>query len=305
MMTLTPSPTLAARDSAAAAQYRLGLLLVILSTLAWSTAGFFARLIPLDAWTLLFWRGFFGAVGGLAFVAWQERGNTWRAFASIRGRGIAFCLLSSAGMISFLAALKTTTVAHVSIIYATVPFMAAGLAWVTLRERVSRATMIASVAAVLGVGFAVGSGLDEGSLLGDLLALGLTMLMAVMIVMQRSSGAVDMVPAACLSALVTAVVSLPFATPLEVTAIDLVNLALFGITNMGLGLILFTIGARLIPAANTALIGALDAPLAPVWVWLAFSETPGTNTVLGGIVVLAAVLGHILFERRQVASPIP
>lgn len=296
--------TTATADDTAAAQYRLGLLLVTLSTVAWSTAGFFARLIPLDAWTILFWRGIFGALAGLAFILWQERGHTWHAFASIRGRGIVFCLLSTAGMITFLGALKTTTVAHVSIIYATVPFMAAGLAWAVLRERVTRATLVASLIAVAGVAFAMGGALDEGTLLGDGLSVLLTMLMAMMIVLQRMKGEVDMVPAACLSALVTALVSLPFATPLNVTTVDMVNLALFGISNMGLGLILFTIGSRLIPAANTALIGALDAPLAPVWVWLAFAETPGINTVLGGVVVMAAVIGHILFERRQAARTV-
>ena len=72
-----------------------------------------------------------------------------------------------------------------------------------------------------------------------------------------------MLPAACLSALLSSLVSLPFAAPWSASPLELVDLALFGISNMGLGLILFMIGARLIPATQTALIGALDAPLAP------------------------------------------
>lgn len=283
----------------AAARHRLGLGLVTLSTLCWSTAGYFTRLIPLDSWTMLFWRGIFGALAGLAFVLWQERRGTVRAFTRMGHRGVIFCVISSASMVCFLISLKLTTVAHVSIIYATVPFLAAGLAWMAMREHVSRATLIASLAAIAGVAVAVGGGLDQGDVTGDLLALLMTVLLAAMIVLQRANGTIDMVPAACASALLTAAVSLPLARPLDVTAMDLLNLAVFGITNMGLGLILFTIGSRLIPAAQTALIGALDAPLAMVWVWLAFSETPNGATILGGAVVMAAVIGHIVVEQRQ------
>jgi hypothetical protein len=106
--------------------YRVGLLLVTLSAVAWSTAGFFTRLIPLDAWTTLFWRGIFGALTGIAFLLVMERANPLLVFARIGWTGLLFSLLSTAGMAAFLGALKTT-VAHVAIIYALVPFLAAGL----------------------------------------------------------------------------------------------------------------------------------------------------------------------------------
>jgi len=283
-----------------AAHYRLGLMLVTLSAVAWSTAGYFTRLVPLDAWTTLFWRGIFGALTGLIFIAVQERGRTWRAFTGMGRAGLCFSLLSTVGMATFLGALKQTTVAHVAIIYATVPFMAAGLAWVVMRERVSLATLIACVFAVFGVGLTVLNGLGEGGFLGDMLAFAMTLFMATLIVMvRRTKAAVPMVPAACFSSLLSSIVSLPFAAPLSASPVELFHLALFGITNMGLGLILFMIGARLIPAAQTALIGALDAPLAPIWVWLAFGETPKTTTMIGGGVVLAAVIGHILHENGK------
>lgn len=277
----------------------MGLLLVTLSAIAWSTAGFFTRLIPQDAWTMLFWRGVFGALTGLAFVVARDRGHVLATFTGMGRCGVLFTLLSSGGMIAFLGSLRLTTVAHVAIIYAVVPFMAAGLAWVVMRERASRATLLASMVALAGVALTVGGGIGEGSLAGDGLAVVMTLGMAAMIVLARSApGTIPMVPAACLSAALTALVSLPLASPASVGLLDLGYLALFGITNMGLGLIFFTIGARMIPAVQTALIGALDAPLAPVWVWLAFGETPRATTILGGTVVLAAVLTHIWWESR-------
>jgi len=93
---------------------------------------------------------------------------------------------------------------------------------------------------------------------------------------------VAMLPTACLSNLLGSLVSLAFARPLAVGQLDLAYLALFGFVQMTLGLTLFTIGSRLIPAAETALISALEMPLAPLWVWLAFGETVSAQTLVGG-----------------------
>jgi len=76
---------------------------------------------------------------------------------------------------------------------------------------------------------------------------------------------------------------------LALTGNNLLLLALFGFINSAAGLALFTLGARLLPAMETALIGSLDAPLAPLWVWLAFSETPSGSAIIGGLIVFVAV----------------
>ena len=97
-----------------------------------------------------------------------------------------------------------------------------------------------------------------------------------------------------LSALLSGLISLPFGHPLGVSAHDILLLTLFGLATFAVGLPLFTLGARLLPAIETALIGSLDAPLAPLWVWLAFKETPGSSTLLGGSIVFAAVGLHLV-----------
>ena len=284
---------------ASATAHRLGLLLVVLATLTWSSAGWFTRLIPLDAWTLLFWRGVFGALTGFLFILWRERAGTLRAFTGLGLAGWRYALLTALSMMAFLLALRTTTVAHVAIIYATVPFVAAGLAWLLLRERTTIATVLASLAALVGVGLTVMGDTGSGSPLGDGLAVLMTLLIAGMIVDRRAGSAAPAIPAACLGAALTALASLPMARPLTPSAVDMLHLALFGLTNMGFGLILFTLGARLIPASQSALITALDAPLAPIWVWLAFDEVPGMPAILGGIVVTLAVLGNVLADLRR------
>jgi drug/metabolite transporter (DMT)-like permease len=103
--------------------------------------------------------------------------------------------------------------------------------------------------------------------------------------------------ATLLGIVVVAVVSAPMAK-FSVPAPDMVLLAVFGVFQMGLALIMFTTGIRLIPSADAGLISVLEAVLAPVWVWLVFREDPGTMTLIGGAVVIAAVTWAATAERR-------
>ena len=292
------------RNSEAAARigthtrYRLGLVLVTASAVAWSTTGFFTRLIPLDGGTLLFWRGLFGGFGILLFIVLRRRQDALRSFWRMGGPAWAFALVSTLGMLCFITSLRMTTVAHVAIIYATVPFLAAGLAWLVMGERPSARAVAASLAALLGVGTMVGFG-GDGGWLGDLLALGMTASMAVMMVIARKYHGIPVLQAACVSAFLSGAIGIPFAASLTVSGPDLVNLALFGLVNSAIGLVLFTLGSRLLPAIETGLIGSLDAPLAPIWVWLAFAETPTRISLIGGSIVFVAVAAHMTAGARS------
>ncbi len=274
--------------------HRLGFALVSASAVAWSTAGLFTRLIAADSWTMVAWRGILGALGLTLVISLLPAQGTWRSLRRMGPLGWFFVLQSSAGMIFFLTALRSTTVAHVAVIYATVPFIAAALSWLAMRERPATGAVISSLIALVGVAVMVGFGSD-GGLRGDLLALGMTITMAVAMVIARHFPDLPFLPAACMSALLSGLVALPFGAPLSVSGHELMLLTLFGLTTFAVGLPLFTLGARLLPAIETALIGSLDAPLAPLWVWLAFRETPSSATLAGGAIVFAAVGIHLIF----------
>lgn len=286
--------------------YRLGLVLVTASAIAWSTTGFFTRLIHLDAATMLVWRGLFGAGAMLVFIASRRQEGGVAAFARLGAAGWLLALVSGAGMVCFISALGLTTVAHVAIIYATAPFVAAAMGWLALRETPSPSAVIASLAALAGVAIMVGAGGHGASAAGDVLAFGMTAAMAAMMVIGRARPGIPTLPAACLSALLSVVAAAPFSLSADASPLQWVELAFFGITNSALGIMLFMLGSRYLPAVETALIGALEAPLAPAWVWLAFNEAPGARTLAGGLIVLAAVFAHILFTqvaaRRQLAA---
>jgi len=278
-----------------------GILLIILSAIAYSSAGFFTRLIHLDAWTMLFWRGLFAGLMILCVIAAQERRRTWTAFRAIGRPGIAAALCSTTATIFYINALRHTSVADVAILFAIAPFITAGLGWLWFNVKEPWTTIAASFVAVLGVSIMMGGAVTEGHLLGDLLGFGMALCMAIMMLIIRDRHETPMLPAACISALLCPLVVWPLATPFDVSAIDLLKLFLFGTTQFGLGLVFLTIGGQMVSATENALINTLETPLAVAWVWVCFAEVPTITSFVGGIIVMAAVAGHVWVSRRSAA----
>lgn len=280
-------------------QVLLGTLLILVSSLAYSTAGFFTRLIALDIWTILFWRGLFAGLLIGAFIIWQHGRGAGAMVRAIGRNGIWVALCSTLATLCFLNAMRLTTVAEVMVINATLPFVTAALAWAFTAERERWTTLAASFVALVGVVIMFDPGAGRGVLLGDLLAVIMTVALAVMMVVIRASRDVSMLPAVGLSALLCPLVVAPLASPGAPDALSFVYLMLFGMAQFGLGLLLLALGTRLISATRSALIGSLELPLAPVWVWLAFGETPSRATLAGGLVVAVAVVADILTVKPQ------
>lgn len=154
---------------------------------------------------------------------------------------------------------------------------------------------MASGLAVFGVVVMCGTAQSAGHVSGDMLAFVMTALMVVI----RKHRQVSMLPAACLSAFACAVAVFPLAYPGDVATPDLIRLALFGTTQFGLGLLLLTIGSRLVSATRASLLGNLELPFAPLWVWLAFGEVPSGLTLIGGGIVSSAVLLDLLADQTR------
>ena len=280
-----------------------GVLLITLSTVFFSSAGFFTRLIPLDVWTMLFWRGVFAGAMILGVVIARERGNTVRAFRAIGGAGLVAAACSTGATVLYINAFRRTSVADVAVIFAIAPFLTAGLGWLCLGVRETWSTLVASLTAVAGVSVMVGGAVADGHLFGDVLAFGMAACMAVMMLIIRHRAETPMLPAACLSALLCPVLVWPVATPFSVGAGDMVNLFLFGTTQFGLGLLLLTIGGQMVSATENALLNTLETPLAIAWVWFAFAETPSASSLIGGVIVLAAVAGNVWRSSRTRLAP--
>lgn len=225
----------------------------------------------------------------LAFLAFVERGRLRRAFLT-GGRasaGVAVFMAISSG--TFMLALSYASVANVLFMQAVAPMLAALLARLFLGERVTRRVQLAMALALAGVGVMVG-GPGAPGWIGVALSVLMTFAFAAVLVIARHSHAVSMAPASCVSQALVVAVAAPFATIHDAGAQDLLLLVALGVGQIGLGLVLFTAGARLIPAAQTALLSLLEIVLAPVWVWAVFQERPSAATIVGGAIVLLALL---------------
>jgi drug/metabolite transporter (DMT)-like permease len=282
----------------------LGLALIAGSAVAYSTAGFFTRLIRLDLWTLIFWRGLFSTAFLLAVANVLHGRSALRPFRGLDRWGGIAAAFSTAAMFCYLAALRNTSVADVAIIYGTAPFVTAVVALLVLGERTTPQTLWSSGLALVGVALMFAGSSISHALDGDLLALGMTVLMALMIITTRRSRSASSLPIAAISSLASSIVVTPLADPGRPRLVQFAELVLFGVCQLGLGLLLLTAGAKLLSASRVALIGGLDVPLAPIWVWVAFDETPSPATVAGGLIVIAAVtLNTLLSDRRDLTVP--
>ena len=278
---------------------RKGRVYVTLAAIAWSTAGLMQRELSVGVGTQLAGRALFAVVGLLVYVAVAERGHVIRAFGAIGGAGLGIAGLMALSSGAFLIALNHTSVANVLFMQALSPIIAAALGHL-LGEPVSKRTWIAMAIAVAGVTIMVGGpGRPNG--IGLALSLVMSFSFAGTIVLTRHRRDVSMAPATCLSQVIVFVVAAPFASTAAIGPKDAVLLVLLGIGQIGLGLIFLTIGGRLIPAAEVALITLLEIVLGPLWVWIFLSEHPGVATVIGG----AIVLGAVLFQTTREAEPAP
>jgi len=270
---------------------RRGRLYVAGAALAWSTAGLLQRELTASTATQLAGRALFALLAILVYIAVSERGHVVRAFRAVGRDGIAVAVGMAISSGTFIVALNHTSVANVLFVLAIGPVLAAALGTL-VGEPVTGRTWIAIGTALGGVALMVG-GPDRPSFLGASLSLLCAASFAVTLVITRHRREISMAPATCLSQLIVLVCAAPFADASEIGGKDLALLIGLGVGQIGLGLIFLTIGARLIPAAEVALITLLEIVLGPVWVWLSRGERPGAATLAGGAIVLAAVVFQV------------
>ena len=276
-----------------------GRLYVALAAVAWSTAGLFQRELSVGVATQLGGRALFAALGLLAYIWLSERGGVVQSFRAIGRGGIAIVLLLAVSSASFLIALNHAPVANVLFMQALAPIIAAALGTL-LGEPVSRRTWAAMAVALTGVAVMVG-GPGGASLLGQALSLLMAVSFALVLVITRHRHDVSMAPATCLSQVLVFAAAAPFAGTAAIGVRDGLLLATLGVCQIGLGLIFLTIGGRLIPAGEVGLITLLEVVLGPLWVWALLAERPGTATLVGG----AVVLGAVLLQARSDTEPPP
>ncbi|AXI54084.1 hypothetical protein SuNHUV7_05320 (plasmid) [Pseudoseohaeicola sp. NH-UV-7] len=289
--------------------HKHGVLFVFAAGVLWSTVGLGIRLID-DAvvWQILLYRSI--SMSLFLYVLIRIRSGE-SPFVQIRRigspvviAGLSLVAAYSGGIYS----IQNTSVANAMLLFATAPFMAAVLGWIVLRERVRFATWIAIVVAIGGIAIMVADKSGSVALKGSLAALGSAFGFAVFTVALRWGRTGEMLPAVFLSGLfaiaITLVICLGLGLPLVLSSNDSFISMGMGVFQAGAGLILYTLGSRSLPAAELALLSLAEVLLGPLWVWLFLGETASVNTLIGGVVLLAAIAGNAVSGKRRKPPPI-
>jgi len=275
-----------------------GMVLVTASAILFALAGVFTRSISAGPWTIVCWRGLVGAAIIAAYVLWRGRGPLMWSGLRLGRRGWALAVVGALSSIAFIAAFKLTYVANVTIIYATVPFMAAGLERALMGERTRKSTIVAAAMSLTGVAIMMLGGIGTGSLAGNLMAVLMTAGSALYMVLIRKFTDAPVVWAGAVAAFLLFLVGWVVTDPLDVTRHDAILMCAFGVS-FAAAVILWTEGTRLVSAAESGLLGSTEVPLAILFAWLFLGELPPQASLAGGAIVIAAIFGYAALDFRR------
>lgn len=274
-------------SDACRSDYVLGVTLITVSAITFSTAGLFTKGVEAGSWEVIFWRAVFAAAFTLAWTA--KRRAFKDEFRHMGAPGWTVAVIGALGSAAFIPAFKLTTIANVSLIYAASPLLAALLALILIGERASARTLLGCAGALLGVVVIVSGSLGMVSLTGDFLALCMTTAMATIMVIYRKFPNTPIAGPAAMQSILLIPAALFFGAPFEIARLEISLLAAFGLL-FAIASVTLAAGAKRVPSGQTALLSILETPLAPIFAFFLFREIPTQATVVGGTVVMLAVL---------------
>ncbi|MFK7730369.1 MAG: DMT family transporter [Pseudomonadales bacterium] len=283
--------------------YRRGVVLAVVAGIILSTLGIGVRLLEqASGMQIIFYR----AIGLLLFMS---------TVVIIRNRGISASKLLESGWLGFGAslaytgasiaiiyALLNTTVANTMFVVSLAPLFAALAGWIFLREAVPLRTWVALVLAITGVLIMVNGGLSAQGLIGIGFALCMAVCYGSFSVCLRAGRDVDMLPPVCFSALLLGIIGWWYADSLHLPTQDIILCLAMGAFQLGLGSLLLTMAAQSVPAAQITLLAMLEVVLNPVWVWLGVGEVPAPYTLVGGALIIGAIIYQAIDRKPRATS---
>lgn len=287
-----------------AESHKHSVLFVFAAGVLWSTIGLAIRLIDeAVVWQILLYRSI--SLTLFLYIVIRIRSGE-SPFAQVRRAGFPAVIAGLSLVAAYsggIYAIQNTSVANAMLLFATSPFMTAVLGWIVLREPVRTATWVAIAAAIGGIAIMVADKSGSVALKGSLAALGSAFGFAVFTVSLRWGRTGEMLSAVFLSGLFAIGITFAICIGLGLSVVLSPNdggIAMgMGVFQIGAGLILYTLGSRSLPAAELALLSLAEVLLGPLWVWLFLGETATANTLVGGVVLLAAIAGNALSGKRH------
>ena len=272
-----------------------GPLLVFLGALSLSFGGLIVKSFQgANLWQILFWRSIFFILVVSIFLILTYRKKVLTAFVSSGIPGLVGGLILSTGFCGYVFAMYNTTVANTNFIIQTQTIFLALFGYLFLKEKISKLTLVSIILAISGIILMVGTSLSPGQMSGNIAAFIMPISFAILILIVRKYPTVDMVPLQLIAGIFAMLVGYLVAGKIMISFYDIFLGFLAGFFQLGFGFILITIGARRTPSALVGIIMLTEAVLGPLWAWIFINEQPPLMVLIGGCVVIIAVLLQFL-----------
>ena len=272
-----------------------GPLLVFFGALSLSFGGLIVKSFQgANLWQILFWRSIFFILVVSIFLILTYRKKVFTAFVSSGIPGLVGGLILSTGFCGYVFAMYNTTVANTNFIIQTQTIFLAIFGYLFLKEKVSKLTLVSIILAISGIILMVGTSLSPGQMSGNIAAFIMPVSFAILILIVRKYPTVDMVPLQLIAGIFAMTVGYLVAGKIMISFYDIFLGFLAGFFQLGFGFILITIGARRTPSALVGIIMLTEAVLGPMWAWIFINEQPPLMVLIGGCVVIIAVLLQFL-----------
>ena len=241
-------------------------------------------------WQILFYRSIFFLWVLIAFILLTYRKKTFKKIKEAGVPGLIGGIFLSTNFVAYMYSMMETTVANVVFIISTQTVFLPIVAYIFLKEKISSRGYVAIVLAMIGVTLMIGDSFGTGSLKGNLAALTIPINFSVLILIIRKYPKVDMIPAIFYAGILSCLYGLFLLENLAISTKDIWLSFLLGVPQLAFGFIFITIGSRTTPAVMVGLLMLMESIFAPIWVWLFYNEIPPASVLIGGLIILSAVV---------------
>ena len=241
-------------------------------------------------WQILFWRTVFFLIVISLYLALTYKKQVFKSFYDLGFPGFFGGFILSLGFSGYVFAMYNTTVANANFIIQTQTIFLAIFGYFFLKEKISAITLTSIILAISGILLMVGSSLSPGQMSGNIAAFIMPISFATLILVVRKYPTVDMVPAQFVAGVFALLIGYLMSEKIMISPYDIFLGFLAGFLQLGLGFIFITIGAQRTPSAMVGIIMLTEAVLGPLWAWLFINEQPPFIVIIGGSIVIFAVL---------------
>ena len=281
-----------------------GFILVFLGAITLSFGGLIVKSFEgANLWQILFWRSVFFCFVIIIFLSIIYKRQFFKALINSGLPGVIGGIILGLGFFSYVFAMYNTTVANTNFIIQTQTLFLAIFGYLFLKETISKITLVSIILAISGITLMLGDSLSSGQMIGNVIAFIMPISFAVLIIIVRKYPSVDMIPLQLIAGIVAMIIGYVVAGRIDISLYDIFLGFLAGFFQVGFGFIFITIGARTTPSAVVGVIMMSEAIFGPLWAWLFINEQPPLIVLMGGSIILFAVLlqfGSKFFIKKEV-----